>query len=89
MPAHRAPIVVDASTLASDTVTIELLARFQLAARRLGCHLLLRGASVELARLIVFTGLEQVLVVEPRREAEQREQPLGAEEEGQLRDPPA
>jgi anti-anti-sigma regulatory factor len=86
MPAKRPPIVVDASALASDAVTIDLLARFQLAARRLGRRVLLRGPSTELVRLITFAGLDEVLVVEPRRKPEQREQPLGAEEERQLGD---
>jgi hypothetical protein len=82
------PIVVNASALAPTGTTIDLLARRQLAARRLGRRILLRGASRDLERLIAVAGLAQVLRVEPRRQAEEREQPFGAEEERQLADPP-
>jgi anti-anti-sigma regulatory factor len=89
MPAVQpAPIVVDASGLAPDTATVDVLARLQLAAGRLGRRVLLRGVSADLERLIAFAGLAGVLRLEPRRQPEQREQPLGAEEERQLPDPP-
>jgi anti-anti-sigma regulatory factor len=90
MPATQpGPIVVDASALAADAAAIDLLARLQVAARRLGGWVLLRDASAELERLIGFVGLGEVLRVEPRRETEERKQLLGAEEERQLPDPPA
>jgi hypothetical protein len=90
MPATQpGPIVVDASMLAPDAVSIDLLGRLQLAARRLGGGVLLRDPSADLERLIAFAGLDEVLRVEPRRETEEREQALGAEEERQLADPPA
>jgi anti-anti-sigma regulatory factor len=82
-------IVVDVSTLAPDVVTVDALARLQLASRRLGGRVQLRGVSDELQELIAFAGLEGVLSVEPRREAEEREQGLGVEEERELDDPPA
>jgi hypothetical protein len=82
------PIVVDASSLAADAGALDLLARLQLAARRLGGHVLLRDPSADLEQLIAFAGLDGVLRVEARRQAEQREQLLGAEEERQLLDPP-
>ncbi len=88
MPALPGLIVVDTSALAADAVSVDLLARLQLAAGRLGGQVLLRRPSADLERLIAFAGLDQVLCVEPRREPEQREQPLGAEEERQLLDPP-
>jgi hypothetical protein len=89
MPANRpAAIVVDASGLAPEAASIDLLARLRLAAGRLGRHLLVRGASADLERLISFAGLAGVLRLEARREAEQREEPLGAEEERQLPDQP-
>jgi anti-anti-sigma regulatory factor len=88
MPVSRpGPIVVDASVLAANGTTIDRLARQELAARRRGRQIVLRDASVELARLISFAGLESVLRIEPRGKAEQREEPLGVEEEGQLADP--
>jgi hypothetical protein len=67
------PIVVNASALAPTGATIDLLARRQLAARRLGRNILLRGASLDLERLIAFVGLDEVLRIEPRRQTEQRE----------------
>jgi anti-anti-sigma regulatory factor len=82
-------IVVDVSTLAPDVVTVDALARLQLVSQRLGGRVQLRGVSDELQQLIAFAGLEGVLRVEPRREAEEREQRLGVEEEGELDDPPA
>jgi len=90
VPAHvPGPIVVDARLLTPTGATIDRLARQQLCARRSGLRVLLRGASVDLERLVVFAGLEEVLRIEPRRKAEQREQPVGVEEEGELPDPAA
>ena len=68
---------------------VDLLARLHLAARRRGTELRIREASPELRELISLAGLEEVLCVEPRRQAEQREELLGVEKERQLRDPPA
>ena len=44
-----------------DAVTVEALARLQLAARRHGCRVRLRGASPELLELLGFMGLGDVL----------------------------
>lgn len=79
-------IVCDLRRVASDADTLDALARLRLEARRLGLELRLCGASVELRELVAFAGLEDALPLEPRREAEQREQPLRVEEEGQLGD---
>ena len=73
------------STVSLDAV--EALARLQLAARRKGHHLRLHVLSRELRDLIELAGLTQVLGVEPRRQAEEREQRLGVEEERELDDP--
>ena len=83
------PIVVDASALAPDASTIDLLARLQLSAARIGRRLLLRSVPADLERLIDFAGLADVLRIEPRRQPEQREEPCRVEEESQLTDPPA
>jgi anti-anti-sigma regulatory factor len=72
-----------------NLAVVDHLARLHLAARRRGVELRIRGASPELLELIGLAGLEDVLRVEPRRQAEQREELLGVEEERQLRDPPA
>ena len=82
------PLVCDVSTLGSaDAETIDLLARLQLAARRHGRTLRLLDASPALVDLIAFAGLDAVLCVEPRREAEEGEDMVGVEEESQLDDP--
>jgi hypothetical protein len=42
-------------------VTVDALARLQLAARRRGCQIRLRYASAELLDLVAFMGLADVL----------------------------
>ena len=44
-----------------DAVTIDALARLELAARRHGCQLRLRNASDDLRELVAFMGLADVL----------------------------
>jgi len=51
----------DVAGVEPDAVTIDALARLQLAARRLGCQVRLRNASVELIQLVAFMGLTDVL----------------------------
>ena len=85
-------LVCDASALEeADAVAVDAVARLQLTARRLGSRICLRHASEDLCALLGFTGLADVcglrLVLE--WEAEEREDPLGVEEEGELDDPPA
>jgi hypothetical protein len=84
----RRPLVCDLSALGgADVETIDLLARLQLAARRHGRTLRFLHASPALSELIAFVGLEAVLPVEPGRQAEEGEDPVGVEEECQLDDP--
>jgi hypothetical protein len=73
----------------ADLGTVDVLARLRLAARRSGVEFRLREAPAELAELITFVGLAEVLGVEPRGQAEEREQAIGVEEERELDDPPA
>jgi ABC-type transporter Mla MlaB component len=47
--------------VAADAVTVDALARLQLAARRHGCQVRLRGASEALRELVAFMGLHDVL----------------------------
>ena len=87
VPAPR-PIVCDLSALGdADVQVIELLGRLELAARRHGRTLRLRNASPALIGLIAFVGLDSALRLEAGREAEEREDPVGVEEERQLDDP--
>lgn len=44
-----------------DAVTVDALARLQLAARRSGCRIRLRNASEDLLRLVELMGLTEVL----------------------------
>ena len=51
----------DVSEVDPDAVTVDALARLQLAARRHGCKVRLRNASTELLELLTFMGLNDVL----------------------------
>jgi len=52
----------DVETVPPDAVTVDALARLQLAARRAGRSIRLRNATPELTELVSFMGLEDVLV---------------------------
>jgi len=69
--------------------TVGTLARLQLVAKRHGLELRLRNASRDLQELLVFTGLDAVLLVEPGGKSEEREQRLRVEEEREFGDPSA
>jgi len=87
MPFSRRTIVCDVRALGCvDLRTIDALAHLQLAARRLGGVVVLRGASRELVELIEFAGLEDVLRLEPRGQPEEREQRVRVQEEGEFDD---
>ena len=90
-------VVCDVTAIAVDLVTVDVLARLQLTALRLGCRLHLRGASRELAGLLVSCGLRDVLPSErpapsalgrDRGQPEEREQSRRVEEGVEARDPP-
>jgi len=51
----------DVSGIDPDAVTVDALARLQLAARRCGCQVRLRNPSSELLELVAFMGLRDVL----------------------------
>jgi anti-anti-sigma regulatory factor len=81
-------LTCDVRGLKADAAAVDALVRLQLAARRVGAELRLCHASTELRCLLVFCGLDEVLGLEPQREAEEREESLGVEKEGELPDPP-
>jgi len=84
----RKTIVCDVGALVAPNVrTVGVLARLQLTARRRGHEIRLRHASRELQQLLAFVGLDDVLRVEAGGQAEEREECLGVEEEGELDDP--
>ena len=59
-------VICDVSTLAAaDAVTVDVIARVALTARRLGRPLHLRHASRDLRRLLVFMGLADVVGLGP------------------------
>ncbi len=80
-------IVCDVGALAPDAAAVDALARLQLTARRLGCEIRLRDASVDLQDLLDFVGLRDVLLVEAGGQAEEREELVRVEEERELDDP--
>lgn len=51
----------DVTGVGCDAVTVDALARLQVAARRHGCQVRLRHASDELLELVAFMGLTDVL----------------------------
>jgi ABC-type transporter Mla MlaB component len=51
----------DVRGIEPDAVTVDALARLQLAARRHGCLVRLRHASTDLRELVAFMGLTDVL----------------------------
>ena len=71
----------------ADLGTVESLARLQLAARRCGLELRLTDVPAELEELITFVGLADALGLEPRGQAEEREERVGVEEKRELDDP--
>jgi hypothetical protein len=54
-------LVCDVRGVPADVVTVDALARLQLAARRHRFRVVLRNASQELLDLVAFMGLEDVL----------------------------
>ena len=84
-------IVCDAAAVVCpDAVTVDVLARLSLVARRSGLAIVVSNASAELRDLVAFMGLDDVVrlerSVEPGGHAEQREQVRGVEEEADAGD---
>jgi anti-anti-sigma regulatory factor len=86
----RPTFVLDCSALPeADAGQLDALARLLVTLRRRRCDFRLANADDGLVDLIEFAGLADVLRVEPVRQAEEREEPGGVEEEGELGDPTA
>ena len=58
---HPGVVLCDVSGIDPDAVTVDALARLQLAARRHDCQVRLRHASSDLLELVAFMGLEDAL----------------------------
>jgi len=54
-------VLCDVRGVEPDAVAVDALARLQLAARRHGCAIRLRGASPDLRALVALMGLDDVL----------------------------
>ena len=67
----------------ADLGIVGALARASLNARRQGERLRMVNASRELHELILFSGLDGVLLGRGERQPEQREEPFGVEERGE------
>lgn len=75
-------LIIDVSKVVHpDVSTVDAMARVQLLAHRCGREARFSRASSELYELIELLGLSDVLCVEPCRQAEEREELLGIEEE--------
>ncbi len=86
----RRTLLLDCAGLpAADAGQLDALARLCLQLRRGGCALELAGASAELQELIELAGLAGVLRLEVEGQPEEREDPGGVQEEGELGDAPA
>ena len=71
----------------ADLATVNTLARAVLNARRQGTLIRFVNAAPALQELIVFVGLEAVLLGRLEGEAEEREEPVGVEERVESDDP--
>ncbi len=78
----RQVMVCDLAQVASaDLATVDALCRLRRSVAEMGCALRLRAASAELAELIRLCGLAGVLPLVDQGQPEQREEPVGVEEE--------
>ncbi|BCB83642.1 STAS domain-containing protein [Phytohabitans suffuscus] len=80
-------VICDVRAITSpDAGTVDVLARLQLIARRLGYGIRLYGADPRLRALLLLTGLDEVLpvlsvdLVQVGREPEEREDPADVQE---------
>jgi ABC-type transporter Mla MlaB component len=81
-------VVVVVRAARADLSSVDLLARLQLAARRMGWTISLCDATDDVRELLEFVGLSDVLALEARRQPEERVE-LGVQEVVQPGDPPA
>jgi ABC-type transporter Mla MlaB component len=55
-------VTCDVGDVCANAVTVDALAKLQLAARRRRCRIRLRNASTELRELVALMGLDDVLI---------------------------
>ena len=81
-------LICDVGAVASpDAATVDALARLQLRARRRGYTIRLRRVPEDLEELLALAGLAEALPLEGEGHSEQREQPVGVQEERDRGDP--
>jgi ABC-type transporter Mla MlaB component len=56
-------VTCDVVDVGADALTVDALAKLQLAATRRRCRIRLRNASTELRQLVAYMGLDDVLVL--------------------------
>ena len=84
------PVPLDCAQLhAQDARLVNAVARCYLNARRNGARARLENLDPSMLELIRLCGQAGVLGVEPGRQVEERKEPLGVEEERDVRDAPA
>jgi hypothetical protein len=81
--------MLNCAQLDSSVAAVDHIARLRLCMRRGGYRLCLANVSDELREMIQLAGLADCLGVEMQGQPEEREEPGGVEEEGDLADPPA
>jgi hypothetical protein len=81
--------MLNCAQLDSSVAAVDHIARLRLCMRRGGYRLCLANVSDELREVIQLAGLADCLGVEMQGQTEEREEPGGVEEEGDLADPPA
>jgi hypothetical protein len=84
-PSDLDVLTCDVGNLPCEAEVVDAMARLRLRAGRLGIDLRYVGPCEELRAFLEVTGLTDVLlgsVLEPERQAEEREEPRGVEEEG-------
>jgi hypothetical protein len=81
--------MLNCAQLDSSVAAVDHIARLRLCMRRGGYRLCLANVSDELREMIQLAGLADCLGVEMQGQPEEREEPDGVEEEGDLADPPA
>lgn len=81
--------MLNCAQLDSTVAAVDHIARLRLCMRRGDYRLCLANMSDELREVIRLAGLGECLGVEVQGQPEQREEPGGVEEEGDLADPPA
>ena len=82
-------VILNCAQLDSSVAAVDHIARLRLCMMRGGHRLSLANVSDELREVIQLAGLADCLGVEVQGQPEERKQPGGVEEEGDLADPPA